>query len=158
MPCQQHESPVRKLHGSSHSTTQPPGSCEYAIRFSHHTEPGSFVNMMRAAQLSGLAYYSDTTHLCMHPVYGPWLALRAVAVFNVDGPDPAGFCQLPCPYPDLEAEAAVKVMLLPALSMQVVPCMFFCDMHSNQAARPILCRAANCHALRCAAVLCCAAR
>lgn len=89
-----------------------PSTSRFAIRFSHHTEPGKFVNMMRAAQLSGLAYYSSTTHLCMHPEYGPWFALRAVAVFDVDGPDPAAFHQLPCPHPDLESEAADKVCLL----------------------------------------------
>lgn len=85
------------------------GGVRCAIRFSHHTEPGRFVNMMRAAQLSGLAYYSSTTHLCMHPRYGPWFALRAVAVFDVDGPDPSAFTQLPCPHPDLEAQAAEQV-------------------------------------------------
>lgn len=85
------------------------GSVRFAIRFSHHHEPGRFVNMMRAAQLSGLAFYSSTTHLCMHPRYGPWFALRAVAVFDVDGPDPLGFTQLPCPHPDLEAQAAEQV-------------------------------------------------
>lgn len=102
------------------STEQLPDCPNFAVRFSHHTEQGRFVNMMRAAQHSGLAYYSNTTHLCMHPTYGPWFALRAVAVFNTDGPDPAGFSQLQCPYPDLEAEAAQKVgrPSLPLLTLQ----------------------------------------
>lgn len=97
--------------GTQQQPTIHSSSPQFAIRFSHHFEPGKFVNMMRAAQLSGLAYYSSTTHLCMHPTYGPWFALRAVAVFDVDGPDPAAFSQLPCPHPDLEAEAADKVRL-----------------------------------------------
>lgn len=96
-------------HNSPMQQPLPSSSPSFTIRFSHHTEPGKFVNMMRAAQLSGLAYYSNTTHLCMHPEFGPWFALRAVVVFDVDGPDPAGFSQLPCPCPDLEAEAAEKV-------------------------------------------------
>lgn len=105
-PQQQHlqqQLPQQQSHNSTQTHTK------FALRFSHHTEPGRFVNMMRAAQLSGLAYYSSTTHLCMHPLYGPWFALRAVAVVDADGPDPSGFTQLPCPYPDVEAEAAVKV-------------------------------------------------
>lgn len=84
-------------------------SLQHIVRFSHHTEPGKFVNMLRAAQLSGLAYYSSTTHLCMHPEYGPWFALRAVAVFDTNGPDPSNVSELPCPYPDLEAAAAEQV-------------------------------------------------
>lgn len=99
---QQHES-----SSSIHQLDQV--SLRFIVRFSHHTDPGKFVNMMRAAQLSGLAYYSNTTHLCMHQEYGPWFALRAVAVIDVDGPDPAAFSQLPCPYPDVEAEAAQQV-------------------------------------------------
>ena len=55
------------------------------VRFSHSVGD-KFVNMLRVAQLSGLAYYSSTTHLCMHPVYGPWFALRAVIVFDIPWP------------------------------------------------------------------------
>lgn len=107
--CQPHGDVQPECGGPSSSISQPHSRPSFVIRFSHHHDPGKFVNMMRAAQLSGLAYYSSTTHLCMHPQFGPWFALRAVAVFDVDGPDPAGFSQLPCPYPDLEAEAAEKV-------------------------------------------------
>lgn len=130
--CQQHDPPASAHHGQpltpddglaqpacsssrgsmQHQFTTPVSPpTRFTIRFSHHTEPGKFVNMMRAAQLSGLAYYSSTTHLCMHPEFGPWFALRGVAVFDVDGPDPAAFRQLPCPHPDLESQAADKVCL-----------------------------------------------
>lgn len=89
-------------------------SLKYELRFSPHTESSKFVNMLRAAQLSGLAYYSSITHLCMHPKYGPWFALRAVAVFDCDGTIARGFQQLPCPYPDLEAKAAAAMKQLEA--------------------------------------------
>jgi len=95
--------------GTSQPVPASSSSLQHIVRFSHHTEPGKFVNMLRAAQLSGLAYYSSTTHLCIHPEYGPWFALRAVAVFDTNGPDPSNFSELPCPYPDLEAAAAEQV-------------------------------------------------
>jgi hypothetical protein len=181
MPCQTHVLPVQIDKSSSQSTAQQPSSCEFVIRFSHHTEPGKFVNMMRAAQLSGLAYYSSTTHLCMHPVYGPWFALRAVAVFNMDGPDPAGFTQLPCPYPDVEDEAADKVgtpvctcssrlsagnrdsssssNLAWGLVLSLQLCLD-CALHDSQAARSnpwcavLPCAVPYCALLCCAAVRC----
>jgi hypothetical protein len=73
--------------------------------------------MLRAAQLSGLAYYSSTTHLAMHACYGPWFALRAVAVFDCQGPDPAdpAFDQMTCPYPELEQEAGQEMRRLEGL-------------------------------------------
>jgi hypothetical protein len=88
----------------------------HELRFSHHTGP-KFVNMLRAAQLSGLAYYSSTTHLAMHARYGPWFALRAVAVFDCDGPDPAdaAFDQMTCPYPELEQQAGQEMRRLEEL-------------------------------------------
>lgn len=101
--------PPSALHGHGR---QQHADIAYEIRFSHHTEPGRFVNMLRIAQLSGLAYYSSTTHLCMHPTYGPWFALRAVAVFDCDGPDSGSSLQLPCPHPELEAEAAAEMLRL----------------------------------------------
>eukprot|EP00878_Enallax_costatus_P028386 GHUV01030660.1.p1 GENE.GHUV01030660.1~~GHUV01030660.1.p1 ORF type:complete len:252 (+),score=35.70 GHUV01030660.1:164-919(+) len=86
----------------------------YELRFSHHTEPDRFVNMLRVAQLSGLAYYSTTTHLCTHPFFGPWFALRAVAVIDCEAPVLDSCSQLPCPYPELEQQAAVEMRNLEA--------------------------------------------
>ncbi|WIA19745.1 hypothetical protein OEZ85_005665 [Tetradesmus obliquus] len=73
--------------------------------------------MLRAAQLSGLAYYSPTTHLALHTRYGPWFALRAVAVFDCEGPDPADsvFDQITCPYPELEQQAGEAMQRLEGL-------------------------------------------
>jgi len=54
-----------------------------------HTFPGpeGFVDMLLASHVSGLAFRNDACHLCIHPVYGPWLGLRAVVVFDADGSD-----------------------------------------------------------------------
>lgn len=75
-PTSTQNSPMRK--GAA-------GGLANEVRFSHSVG-AKFVNMLRVAQLSGLAYYSSTTHLCMHPLYGPWFALRAVAVFDLPWP------------------------------------------------------------------------
>jgi methylmalonic aciduria homocystinuria type C protein len=95
---------------------QQPAALRHELRFSHHTGP-KFINMLRAAQLSGLAYYSSTTHLAMHRCYGPWFALRAVAVFDCEGPDPAdsAFGQMTCPYPELEQQAGEAMRELEGL-------------------------------------------
>lgn len=79
------------------------------VRFAHHMESGHFFDALRAARVSGLAFVSPVTHLAVHPVFGPWFALRALAVCDVDGADPSSFKPLPCPHPDLEEAAAQRV-------------------------------------------------
>ncbi len=51
-----------------------------------HEVPPRRVAMQRLADLSGLAPLSKTTHLNVHPTYGPWIGLRALVVVDVDGP------------------------------------------------------------------------
>jgi methylmalonic aciduria homocystinuria type C protein len=52
--------------------------------------------VQRLAERAGFAPLSSG-RLSAHPVYGPWFALRAVVVFDVDGPDgPAPFANAPC--------------------------------------------------------------
>ncbi len=41
------------------------------------------VLIQQLAVSSGLAYKSDTSKLCVHPTYGPWIGLRAAVVFNI---------------------------------------------------------------------------
>jgi methylmalonic aciduria homocystinuria type C protein len=72
------------------------------IRFAHEVGP-RLVAIQRLAELAGVAWLSPS-HLSIHPVYGPWVALRAVAVFDVEGPavppprseDPCGACSRAC--------------------------------------------------------------
>lgn len=53
------------------------------VRWAHHVP--ATVAVQRAAAIAGLAWLSPS-HLCVHPVYGPWIALRAVIVLDADGP------------------------------------------------------------------------
>ncbi|KAK9826497.1 hypothetical protein WJX81_006518 [Elliptochloris bilobata] len=55
--------------------------------FFGHDEPtdgeGSrSVALQRAAAAAGLAYLDAGSHLCLHPKFGPWFALRATLVFD----------------------------------------------------------------------------
>jgi cyanocobalamin reductase (cyanide-eliminating) / alkylcobalamin dealkylase len=59
-----------------------------------HTAPAT-VAIQRAAHVAGLAYLAPS-HLSVHPVFGPWIALRAVIVLDADGPAPAPAPIAPC--------------------------------------------------------------
>ena len=63
---------------------------EHEVRFSHHTDLGRLVAFQRLCHLSGMAYLSQTSHLCIHPRFGPWTALRAVVLVAVETAAPAG--------------------------------------------------------------------
>lgn len=65
------------------------------VRFSHESPP---LPIQRIAELAGFARLSPA-RLSVHPVYGPWVALRAVAVVAVQGPEAADLPELhdPCP-------------------------------------------------------------
>lgn len=47
--------------------------------------PPRRVAMQRLADLAGLAWLSPS-HLCIHPVFGPWIALRAAVVVEMESP------------------------------------------------------------------------
>jgi cyanocobalamin reductase (cyanide-eliminating) / alkylcobalamin dealkylase len=66
-----------------------------AVRFAHESPP---LPIQRIAELAGFARLSPA-RLSVHPVYGPWVALRAVAVVAVPGPAPGSLPELhdPCP-------------------------------------------------------------
>lgn len=73
------------------------------LRFAHELDPPPPIPIQRVAAAAGLAHLSPS-HLSIHPVHGPWIALRAVVVFDVEGPsehagaapDPCSGCQTPC--------------------------------------------------------------
>jgi methylmalonic aciduria homocystinuria type C protein len=66
-----------------------------SLRFSHEGG-GRRIAMQRLAHAAGLAYLTET-HMSVHPVYGPWIALRAaVSVAMVGPPTRAPVLPHPC--------------------------------------------------------------
>lgn len=66
-----------------------------ALFFAHVVEPTP-IPVQRIAEAAGLAQLSPS-HLSVHPVYGPWIALRAVVVVDVELADPApALASRPC--------------------------------------------------------------
>jgi hypothetical protein len=58
------------------------------VRFSHVVRPRDrFVDVLRAAAGSGMAYFSIAAHLCAHPTAGPFFSLRAVIVLDAEAAD-----------------------------------------------------------------------
>jgi hypothetical protein len=53
-------------------------------RFSHHPDTASFVHIQKACDVAGYAHLNTACHLNVHAVYGPWISLRCVVVFDVD--------------------------------------------------------------------------
>ena len=69
------------------------------------------VSMQRVAVAAGLCYHDSETQLAMHPVYGSWIAFRAVIVLDLPpdlGPDPPP--RVPCLLTPAEKEAAREAM------------------------------------------------
>lgn len=70
--------------------------------FSHVTEPRA-LPIQRLAELTGFAALSPS-HLAIHALHGPWFALRAVVVVDIEGPSqspsatarPCQGCPAPC--------------------------------------------------------------
>jgi cyanocobalamin reductase (cyanide-eliminating) / alkylcobalamin dealkylase len=54
------------------------------VLWAHDVTPRA-IPIQRLAHAAGLAFLTPA-NLCVHPQYGPWIALRAVAVFDVEGP------------------------------------------------------------------------
>ncbi|CAG8608269.1 2277_t:CDS:2 [Acaulospora morrowiae] len=59
---------------------------EYEIRYAFDLSEDRFVAFQQLAQDAGLAYYNKICYLSVHPEYGPWIGLRAVVTFDIDGP------------------------------------------------------------------------
>jgi methylmalonic aciduria homocystinuria type C protein len=64
------------------------------VRFSHVAQPEPLPIQRIAAEV-GLCQLSPS-HLSIHPDHGPWIALRAVLVFDIAGPDPLPPSRDPC--------------------------------------------------------------
>lgn len=62
-----------------------PLAVAWEVRFAPEPPPRR-VAMQRLAEVSGLAVLAPS-HLSVHPLYGPWIALRAAVVIAEPGPD-----------------------------------------------------------------------
>ena len=88
-------------------------SARTELVFSHVTKPNAFP-IQRLAERVGLAAVAPS-HLAIHPTHGPWFALRAVVVVDVEGPPappplllrPCVGCSAPC-VPALEDALAAS--------------------------------------------------
>ena len=67
---------------------------QHTLYFAHTMTPEA-IPIQRIAHVSGLAQLGPGG-LCIHPVHGPWFALRAVATFDAPGPVPAREPTGPC--------------------------------------------------------------
>lgn len=81
----------------------------YDIFWAADYSPERLVDMNRAAMVSGNSYFSEEMYLSVHPMFGSWVAFRAVVVFDLPG---AYLGKPPPPLPPLlsdeEAAAAQK--------------------------------------------------
>jgi cyanocobalamin reductase (cyanide-eliminating) / alkylcobalamin dealkylase len=64
------------------------------VRFSHEPPPRR-IAIQRLAHLAGLAWLSPS-HLCVHPEFGPWIALRAAIVLDTPYTGPETEPAPPC--------------------------------------------------------------
>jgi methylmalonic aciduria homocystinuria type C protein len=78
--------------------------CRHRVYFGHHTGP-EVVPLQRLAEAAGVGELSPS-HLNVHPIHGPWIALRALVVFDHPAPlnnvKPSSHCR-PCQRPCLSA-------------------------------------------------------
>lgn len=99
----QHPDPVDAYTEASISRVVEGLPVRHHERFAH--EPQKPVDMLRLALAAGFAHRSPS-HLSVHPTIGPWFALRAVIVVEMDGPCdercPIDVCS-PCPKPCVAA-------------------------------------------------------
>ncbi len=64
------------------------------IYFAHRAEDGTFLPFSRLAVATGFAALAPS-HLVIHPIYGPWIALRGLVVIDGEPPPRAPIVK-PC--------------------------------------------------------------
>jgi hypothetical protein len=79
----------RAIGGALHGAFRDP-----RIYYAHHQYGGAFVPLQHLAVATGLGALAPS-HLVIHPVYGPWFALRAAVVIDGEPPRRAPIAQ-PC--------------------------------------------------------------
>jgi methylmalonic aciduria homocystinuria type C protein len=78
------------------------------VWFSHRRYDGAFVPFQRIAVATGLGVLAPT-QLVIHPVYGPWFALRAIVLVDGEPPAPPALPVVTCCTGDCAARLDVAV-------------------------------------------------
>ena len=55
---------------------------EYTLRFTFELEKDKLIAFQRLCDVANCAHLDSDSFLCIHPKYGPWIALRALIVLN----------------------------------------------------------------------------
>jgi hypothetical protein len=76
------------------------------LHFAHDMRPSHLLSMQKAARATG-AFHLCPQHLAIHPIWGPWVAFRAVVVFEDHAPAAPRPADLPCPY-DEDGQRAMQ--------------------------------------------------
>jgi len=97
--------PLDRYVGAAILDALEPIALRWEARLAHEPPPRR-VAMQRLAHVSGLAHLSPS-HLNVHVVYGPWIALRAAVVIDTEGPAGAPPSP-PNPCPDCERDCMPK--------------------------------------------------
>ncbi|MGH7787055.1 MAG: hypothetical protein ACRERC_09335, partial [Candidatus Binatia bacterium] len=88
--------PIERYTVARLSAALEPLQPRWDVRWAH-APPPRLVAIQRLGHVSGLAHLGPCG-LSVHPVYGPWMALRAAVVIDVDGPaEPPPDPPRPCP-------------------------------------------------------------
>jgi len=73
-----------------------------AVLYAHERRGGLYADFVELGRLAGLGAPSRL-HLLLHPIYGPWMSLRAVVLTSLEGQtgaplafDPCRDCPAPC--------------------------------------------------------------
>jgi hypothetical protein len=57
-------------------------SDKVTIFYSHKRYENEFIPFQKIAHQTGMAYFDKTSHLSIHPTYGPWFSMRAIVIFD----------------------------------------------------------------------------
>jgi len=74
----------------------------YDVRYTFDLDKKKFVAFQILAENASFAYYNRVCYLNVHKEYGPWIGLRAVITFDIEGPLNSSqlFPELKNPFPE----------------------------------------------------------
>jgi len=100
---------TRTLVGFLDTHIKPLG-VKYDVVYTWDTRPGRLVSFQTIGRVAGLGHLSKGCGLSLHPVYGPWFAMRAVVVLGMEYNFPTEPVEVECPLTDEQEAVAAKAM------------------------------------------------